>query len=301
MSSNISGTTGDPCDEESRRQATLARAQAEYLASVRAYEQAEEAAKARNNPVIVDWAEKVKAEEAERAKFEAEAIPKAEATKPPHDHVWLIPVGPGHDPTETLKSLEPNERVVLVNDSGSDMSMHATDSVLVTATGGTATGCAHALNVGLESCVGEWERTWVYRMDSDDKAWPGHDRDKRADESQPEDIAWCGEMVRCDGMKMPMRATDWMDIRSLLELRRNPIYHPATIIRRKVLLDVGGWPEEYGRAEDYALWIKLMRRGRGRLNPWPVTWTWYGSGFTNPIEAKIRKAWLGQAAGDNHL
>jgi hypothetical protein len=265
-SSSTPGTTGNS-DESRRLEAEKSRL--EYEAAWRLPQPAQPSHDGQG-PELIDWTAKASAMEAERARIEAEEREKDELRRPPHDHAWLIPVGPGHDPTDTLKSIKPGELVVLANDSGSDMSMHATDMVMVVdVPGGGGTGCAHALNAGLSACVGDWGRTWVYRMDSDDKAWPGHDRDKVADLSHEEDMAWCGEMVRCDGLRMPMRPTDWMDIRSLLDLRRNPIFHPATIIRRTALLEVGGWPELFGRAEDYAMWIRLVRLGR--VNPWRST------------------------------
>lgn len=38
--------------------------------------------------------------------------------------------------------------------------------------------------------------------------------------------------------------------------------HPASILRRQDVLDVGGYPEQYVRAEDLALWCELLLAGK---------------------------------------
>ena len=211
------------------------------------------------------------------------------------NHVWLIPVGPGHDPADTLSSIE-GEKVVLVDDgAGLKQSNYNPSLIKVVSTVGVGTGCAHALNVGLSECTGAWDRKWIYRMDSDDKAFPGHDRDAQAEWYHTGEVVVGGCMVRTDGKQMRLIAKDWNDMTSVLALRRNPLYHPATIIRKDALIKVGGWPENFGRAEDYALWLKI--RFLGKLQPVESCWTIY-SHFAglNPIMEEDRRHDLNRAA-----
>ena len=217
------------------------------------------------------------------------------------NHVWLIPCGPGHDPAATLGSI-PGEKVVLVDDgAGLDRGNYDPDLIRVVKTGGSGTGCAHALNCGLFSgCEGDWDRKWIYRMDADDQAYPGHDRDAKAEWYHEGEVVVGGCMVRTDGKRMNLIAKDWNDMTSILALRRNPLFHPATIIRHDALVEVGGWPENYGRAEDYALWIKL--RHVGKLQPVESCWTIY-SHFAglNPIMEEDRAHDLARAAEEAGL
>ena len=187
-------------------------------------------------------------------------------------YIWLIPCGPDADPTMTVRSIGIGNPIMLVND-GCDLSaFYSYKNIQITTTGTKGTGCAHALNVGINA-LKDQRIDWVYRMDADDMATYLHDRNLQASKAQPEEVVIAGAMVTPDGRRMEMKLQSSDDIRSMIERRRNPIYHPATIIRMSALLQVGGYPEQYGQAEDYGLWIKLLRIGM--IKPWNKPWTWY--------------------------
>lgn len=221
-------------------------------------------------------------------------IPPPPPPKRPHDHVWLIPVCPGHDPSRVVAMLD-QEQIILVDDgAGLDQSNYDSKFVKVVKTGKPWSGCARALNVGLDACEGPWNRTWIYRMDADDTPHPEHDRNWVADHADPDDVVWAGEMTRLDGRKLCITPADCRDVAAMLALRRNPIYHPATILRKDALERVGGWPEKYGKAEDYALWCTISRIGR--IQPHHRCWTIYGSMPLKPWDAEDRQFDLVKAA-----
>lgn len=71
------------------------------------------------------------------------------------------------------------------------------------------------------------------------------------------------------------------DVRKLLTLHRNPIFHPATCIRTYALKAVGGWPVDCGQAEDYGLWCALI--GIGRFAAFENLWTYYSGALNNAV------------------
>lgn len=47
----------------------------------------------------------------------------------------------------------------------------------------------------------------------------------------------------------------------------NPFMHSASMYRRETALAVGGYPEHYAYAQDFALWLALLERGDGAVLP----------------------------------
>tara|TARA_Y100000296_G_C5179010_1_gene262150 strand:+ start:8787 stop:9605 length:819 start_codon:yes stop_codon:yes gene_type:complete len=122
-------------------------------------------------------------------------------------------------------------------------------------------GLANALNVGIEHCSFEL----VARMDSDDISYP--DRFKRQVEfmtCNPSIVAssgnideWDPELNRVVGARIVPKGG-----RSLRKYAkfRSPLSHPATIFRKSVIQDSGGYPS-LNNAQDYALWSLLLASG----------------------------------------
>ena len=113
-----------------------------------------------------------------------------------------------------------------------------------------------SLNLGLHHARGEF----IARMDGDDVAY--HERlaqQYNFMKTQPQ-IAVLGsayELIDADGRvlsRVELPLTD-RDIRRAL-FRGNPFCHPAVMMRRRVVLDAGGY---FGglHAEDYDLWCRL--------------------------------------------
>lgn len=212
-----------------------------------------------------------------------------------HDHVWLIPVGPNHDPDTTLNMIGWEDRVIIINDGSSfdEAKYEKCKTIRIVKTEKPGSGCAHALNVGLAAMTDAFEAGWVYRMDADD--WPISDthRNKWADEAPSNVVVVAGNCVCMDGRLFECKGETPDQIREKIRKRINPIYHPATCIRTSALLKVGGWPEKFGEAEDYALWTKLLEIGD--IQPIKENWTMYNF-VSDPRRSKKRMKQMYTAA-----
>lgn len=142
-------------------------------------------------------------------------------------------------------------------------------------------GLAVALNIGLKVC----ECDWIARMDADDIALP--DRfmkqarailtDTTLDvigsavnefRKTPGDLNLIreGKKIHCEIEKMARR--------------RNPMNHMSVIYRKQSVLSVGGYPTNFGKIEDYALWIKMIINGAKFANMEEVlVYVRVGNGF----------------------
>lgn len=121
-------------------------------------------------------------------------------------------------------------------------------------------GLARALNTGMRVCRGQY----IVRMDSDDISEVNRVAEQvRFMEQNPrvaasgcwvnEFIAVKDEIVTC--RKVP--STD-SDIKKFAKFRC-PLNHPTVIIRRSVLMEMGGYTNEF--PEDYFLWWKMIKSG----------------------------------------
>ena len=121
-------------------------------------------------------------------------------------------------------------------------------------------GLAKALNVGLDWCSHEW----VARMDSDDICEKNRFEIQFSFLKQHPEIDVLGALVEefdPKGGYTPMVRRvpkNHRDIRSFAVVR-NPISHPVVVFRKRVVVEVGGYPEIY--PEDYLLWLRLLERG----------------------------------------
>ena len=123
---------------------------------------------------------------------------------------------------------------------------------------GPGRGVAAALNAGLDRC----RAAWVVRMDADDVCLG--DRLKRqlgAAESRPEVGVWgaWAERFGVNAKPRQWRPPVEPEVIRLAAVVGAPLIHPTTMLRSDVLRSAGGWPEV--KAEDHALWTRLMNRG----------------------------------------
>ncbi len=127
-------------------------------------------------------------------------------------------------------------------------------------------GLCSALTLGLSRCRGEY----VARMDADDVSLRRRLREQHDFLQSNPEIGAAGCLVRMvprraltDGMR---RYEGWLNALCTAEaIRRDlfvesPLCHPSVMIRRDLLLQVGGYRDR-GWPEDYDLWLRLDAAG----------------------------------------
>lgn len=127
-------------------------------------------------------------------------------------------------------------------------------------------GPPRALNQGLQLVQGKY----VARMDADDVALPDRlARQVRFLEDDPECVA-LGTQIRMihhagRSLYAPLLPTARHDMLSKLMLS-SPLSHSSVMLRRDVVLGVGGYDEKLRHAADYQLWSSLVSRGHQIAN-----------------------------------
>ncbi len=126
----------------------------------------------------------------------------------------------------------------------------------------TNQGLAVALNAGLAHCQSEL----VVRMDSDDVCDQSRfSRQLKFMNSNPHVSVSSGKVTEyCSGLvdiiaekRLP---TEHAEILAYSKFR-NPINHMACIFRKSDVLAVGGYPQQFRKAQDFALWGAMLKAG----------------------------------------
>lgn len=152
-------------------------------------------------------------------------------------------------------------KLILIDD-GSESAVHLvldeyrkSDSRVTVIKNETNLGLVKSLNIGLEVANSEF----VARMDADDCCFPDRfELQMRYLGEHPEISVLATEAIWMDTKEKLTkdRIVSHEDILSTL-----PFYccitHPTVILRRKDILNIGGYPDVLA-AEDYALWTKLV-------------------------------------------
>jgi glycosyltransferase involved in cell wall biosynthesis len=140
---------------------------------------------------------------------------------------------------ETLRSRDPRVRLVL----------------------STKPGISQALNAGTSVASGEY----LARIDADD--WMDSERlaNQVAFLDQNPDVVCLGSKTQIVDEKsrqigVSMLPTSRAQVRRMMPTF-NVVSHPSTIIRASALREVGGYDPRFNGAEDYHLWLKLLRVG----------------------------------------
>lgn len=122
-------------------------------------------------------------------------------------------------------------------------------------------GLAAAMNAGLARCAGEW----VMRHDSDDLCTPDRLAVQWAYLAANPDVdlvsSWSEEFY-ADGAAPQLKASPTGHRAVVQALRwRNVLVHPTVLVRASALRGVGGYRADYGRLEDYDLFVRLAQAG----------------------------------------
>lgn len=159
---------------------------------------------------------------------------------------------------------------VIIDDASTDATpaiiAQAGDPRIVYHRNETNIGQTASLNLGLRLARG----AYIARMDADDAYLPGKLRAQVAFLDRHPGVAVCGTWAQCvdnhgvvTGVFEP--PTAWDEIKARL-LWTSPICHVSVLMRRDVILGVGGYDESYRYSADYHLWSEIVRRGHRLAN-----------------------------------
>lgn len=123
-------------------------------------------------------------------------------------------------------------------------------------------GLAAALNTGLKYC--DWEL--VARMDSDDVCETNRFiRQTKFMDLNPKISVASGKITEysSDLREVITEKRVPLEHSAILAFSkyRNPINHMACIFRKSAVLAVGGYPEHFRKAQDFALWAMMLNAG----------------------------------------
>lgn len=122
-------------------------------------------------------------------------------------------------------------------------------------------GLVSSLNTGLRYARGEM----IARMDADDIAYPNRFEKQVAYLLENRDVVALGSAITLiDGTGKNLREIRYpvgtAQVRSKM-LKGSTLAHPAVLMRRKQVLQVGSYREVCRHAEDYDLWLRLIEIG----------------------------------------
>lgn len=121
-------------------------------------------------------------------------------------------------------------------------------------------GLAAALNQGLQYC----RYDLVARMDTDDIAMPERFILQVAFMQANQEVVVSSGFIeewnsnfsaQLSSRRLPLAHDDIVNFAKM----RSPISHPASIFRKSVILEVGGYPDIY--PEDHLLWVRVIKAG----------------------------------------
>jgi glycosyltransferase involved in cell wall biosynthesis len=157
---------------------------------------------------------------------------------------------------------------IVIDDGSSDRSReilqdYAAREPRIRLTSRPNTGYLRALNEGLTQCQGEY----VARMDADDVALSERlERQISFLDVHPECLMVGCALLRIDADGDLLCEEHLPESHEEIEARLlravGAIGHPAAIIRRQALVEVGGYREPYYGSEDHDLWLRLAERGQ---------------------------------------
>ena len=153
---------------------------------------------------------------------------------------------------------------LIVSDGSTDSSaeklaqLAARDDRIRLFTNSSNIGLTRSLNRALSEARGEY----IARMDSDDVAYPSRFEEQVAFLDAHRDIGVVGttyELIDADDQVIgrPSVVSGSQSIRHRLP-RTNPLLHSSVMIRRSLLDRSQGYDEDFVRAQDYDLWLRLL-------------------------------------------
>jgi len=182
----------------------------------------------------------------------------------------LLPVYNAGEPLrEAIESIlsqdDPDFEFLIIEDCSTDASAAMIRSFAQTDT--RIRAIFHERNAGLAATLNEGLREarcdLVARMDQDDMALPNRLSTQVLFLRTRPRVAVAGSFVYHMGrtpqldrlVRLPIEHKDIADILP----RNNCLYHPSTMLRRNLILSLGGYRADFHNAEDYDLWLRISR------------------------------------------
>lgn len=125
-------------------------------------------------------------------------------------------------------------------------------------------GLIKTLNTGIEKAQGEI----IFRMDADDVCHPQRfEKQLSYLESNPECIALGSRVLLIDDAGMPIKIVSVPSGHEDIEKRNfvgngSAIVHPTVAMRKKAVIEVKGYREQFTHAEDIDLFLRLAEKGK---------------------------------------
>jgi len=158
---------------------------------------------------------------------------------------------------------------LIINDGSTDNSLNCIksyqDERIRVINNDNNIGLVKTLNKGLNLAKGRY----IARFDQDDISLPNRLKKQVEYLENHENIsAVCSWMytINSDGRKIRdfrERIKNYGDFLGIILLGRNPLYHPAVMFNKDVVLKMNGYDTNYTRAEDFDLWRRMALQ---RLN-----------------------------------
>lgn len=133
-------------------------------------------------------------------------------------------------------------------------------------------GLAAALNTGLKEC----KYAWVARMDSDDISLPDRFEKQMTFLMNDPQVRILGSYIS----EFESDPQDTVSVRAVglshaeiveMAKTRTPMNHVTTIYHRDDILKLGGYSENFGKLEDYKLWVDAITAGLTLANIKDIT------------------------------
>ena len=131
----------------------------------------------------------------------------------------------------------------------------------------TNQGLAAALNSGLMICKYEW----VARMDSDDISVPERfEKQAQFIDSHPDIDVIGGAIAEFENQIGDIKSERHVGLTNdkirKMAKSRTPMNHVTVIYSKKAIIEVGGYSVNFGKLEDYKLWVDLIAAGKNLAN-----------------------------------